>query len=924
MKKIDEIEKLLKAEKQKTDFLEKELLNKKKEIEEILSNSAYETYKTVIESASDIIFKTDIKGYFTYVNPSAEISVGYTKDELIGMHFLSIIKDDFKDEIVATYLNQLNSKKTTSYYEFPVVRKDGIIIWVGQNVQPILVNGNVAGFTAIARDISERKKSQEQLKIMNIRLESIFNNTISGQLFEDNDRKVIMVNEKFCEIFHYKLKSNDLLGLDYNDRVENSIIYFLNGQQHLEKINKCLKEKVSVFSQEVLLADGRILEYDYIPIFIDKKYTGHLWKYRDITEKVNARKILLQNEEKYRLIIQNMNLGLLVVDIDEIIIDCNPSFTDMVGFSRNELIGKSASEIFLPVEKTQIFEDVVDLRKKGVSNAYELEVKDKNGEIKWMLISGSPVFDAQNKVSGSIGIHLDITDRKQQMIDLNEARQKAEQSASSKEIFLANMSHEIRTPMNAIVGMARLLDEIDLPTKGKDYLNAIKISSENLLVIINDILDFSKIGLDKMTLEENVFAFHSVIKNTALQFEIKTIEKNLFFSIHIDSKINEFFKADSGRLVQVLNNLLANAIKFTKKGGVDLICKLIEDSVDKQVVQFIVKDTGIGIDEDKQETVFESFMQENSSINRKYGGTGLGLSISKQLVNLFGSELKVVSEKGVGSTFSFQIQLKKENYGLTDLPIEKNIDTTELNSKNVLLVEDNKVNQFLAITILEQFGMVVTVANNGSEAIEFLINDPYDIILMDLQMPGIDGIAATKMIRNKLKITTPIIALTANAIIGDREKCLDAGMNDYISKPFNKNELALKIIKLLKNDSVVKEAGQKELNAVVPGFSLDKLKDISPENDDFVKSMVELFCELVTETIDNIDTAVAAKNYSAIKNYAHKIKSSIDMLEIKDLIGKVREIEKAENFLDDSFFKKINYFKDSLRQVQTMLKKMDL
>ncbi|MCX6296070.1 MAG: response regulator, partial [Bacteroidetes bacterium] len=433
-----------------------------------------------------------------------------------------------------------------------------------------------------------------------------------------------------------------------------------------------------------------------------------------------------------------------------------------------------------------------------------------------------------------------------------------------------------------------------------------------------------KIGLDKMILEENVFAFHSVIKNTALQFEIKTIEKNLFFSIHIDSKINEFFKADSGRLVQVLNNLLANAIKFTKKGGVDLICKLIEDSVDKQVVQFIVKDTGIGIDEDKQETVFESFMQENSSINRKYGGTGLGLSISKQLVNLFGSELKVVSEKGVGSTFSFQIQLKKENYGLTDLPIEKNIDTTELNSKNVLLVEDNKVNQFLAITILEQFGMVVTVANNGSEAIEFLINDPYDIILMDLQMPGIDGIAATKMIRNKLNITTPIIALTANAIIGDREKCLDAGMNDYISKPFNKNELALKIIKLLKNDSVVKEPGQKELNAVVPGFSLDKLKDISPENDDFVKSMVELFCELVTETIDNIDTAVAAKNYSAIKNYAHKIKSSIDMLEIKDLIGKVREIEKAENFLDDSFFKKINYFKDSLRQVQTTLKKMNL
>ncbi|MCX6295655.1 MAG: PAS domain S-box protein, partial [Bacteroidetes bacterium] len=279
MKKIDDIEKLLKAEMQKTEFLEKELLNKKKEIEEILSNSAYETYKTVIESANDIIFKTDIKGHFIYVNPSAEKSVGYTKDELIGMHFLSIIQDGFKDKIFDAYLNQLNLKTLTSYYEFPVVRKDGIIIWVGQNVQPIMINGNVAGFTAIARDISEIKKSQEQLKIMNIRLESIFNNTISGQLFEDNNRKIIMVNEKFREIFQYKLKPSDILDIDFMDRVENSPIYFFDGQQHLKKKNKCLKEKISVFSQEVLLADGRILEYDYIPIFIDKKYTGHLWKY---------------------------------------------------------------------------------------------------------------------------------------------------------------------------------------------------------------------------------------------------------------------------------------------------------------------------------------------------------------------------------------------------------------------------------------------------------------------------------------------------------------------------------------------------------------------------------------------------------------------------------------------------------------------
>lgn len=925
MRELDNLKKKLEEEIQKNFLLQRELELTKQETRERNVEGLNDTYKSVIEAAEDIIFKTDLNGNFTYVNPAAEKSIGYGKNEMIGLHFLSLIRVDYQQKIFDAFQKQFKERASSTYTEFPVIKKDRSVIWVGQNVQLDYVGDWIIGFSAIARDITARKKSEEELNIVNSRFESIFNNLNLGLLLEDADRKIIMINQRFCELFQYTMSPDEMIGLDCKAGLDSMIDFFKNGKEQIAFFETCIENKVIVLAQEVLLSDGRIFECDYIPVFVGENYTGHLWKYRDITEQETAKKLLKQNEEKYRLIIQNMNLGLLVVDNSGVVVDVNPSFCDMTGFTTQELLGKRADSIFLTEGDEDVMQDAVNKRKLGESSAYEIRLKNKFGKNMWMLISGSPIFDAHNKIIGSIGIHLDITDRKQQMVELTEARLKAEQSAHSKEMFLANMSHEIRTPMNVIQGMARLLEEASLSQKQKEYLDAIQISSQHLLVIINDILDFSKIDLEKMELENAAFSLQPMLKNLILQFEIKAQEKNLVFEHTIDPEVTPVLIGDSVRLIQILNNLLGNSVKFTNEGKVAFQCTLLEDKAETQVLKFEITDTGIGIDEDKRELIFESFMQENPSINRQFGGTGLGLSISRKLVQLFGGKLEFQSVKGKGSVFSFSIELKKGSDVDFVYPIEnKAVDLSILKDKFVLLAEDNHLNQFLATIILEKMGMKVTVANNGYEAIEAIIDKKFDVVLMDLQMPGIDGLAATYMIRNKLKSTIPIIALTANAIKGDKELCLNAGMNDYVSKPIDSIELGAKLASVLSGKSVIISQKSNTMEEDVPPYNLEKLRRDVGGDENFVKQMVQLFCELGEETIVNIDQAIAEKKYDLIKKYAHKIKASIDTLEIVELKSKVREIENEELLTESFVNKKVENFKVCLNFACLLLKKNEL
>jgi len=367
----------------------------------------------------------------------------------------------------------------------------------------------------------------------------------------------------------------------------------------------------------------------------------------------------------------------------------------------------------------------------------------------------------------------------------------------SKQQFLANMSHEIRTPMNAIHGFTKILLKADFAPKEKEYLDAIKTSSDGLLVLINDILDLAKVDAGKMTFEQTPFKMKFSISNMLQVFDLKIQEKNLALVKEYDNKIPEVLIGDAVRLNQILLNLLSNAIKFTQIGKINIAVRLLNEDKETATIEFAITDTGTGIQEDKLESIFENFQQATSSTSRIFGGTGLGLAICKQLIEKQGGTIYVKSKVNEGSTFSFTLSFQKTN-GENKKENGDVVLDNEIKNIKVLLVEDIKLNQLLMKIILEDFKFKYDIADNGKIAIEKLQTETYDIILMDLQMPEMNGFEATEYIRNTMKLKIPIIALTADVTTVDVAKCRAIGMNDYVSKPLDERVLYTKMIELLK------------------------------------------------------------------------------------------------------------------------------
>jgi len=497
----------------------------------------------------------------------------------------------------------------------------------------------------------------------------------------------------------------------------------------------------------------------------------------------------------------------------------------------------------------------------------------------------------------------DITQQKNQEIELIDARIQAEHLARTKETFLANMSHEIRTPMNAIMGMSNQLAKTNLTAQQQFYLETIHAASDNLLNIINDILDLSKIEAGKLGFENIGFELRNVAKRVVQVLGLKAEEKGfLLRNSSFDENISPVLIGDPYRLNQVLLNLISNAIKFTEKGSVDLSFKLLEDNDTLQVIKISVKDTGIGMDEAFMKLLFDKFSQEYESVSRKHGGTGLGMSICKELIDLMGGSIDAESKKGEGTTISFTVEFKKG--GATDLPEKDIVDisTDFLAGKKVLVTDDNETNRMVAAIILKNFGAEVVEAADGKQAIEAINKYALDIILMDIQMPVMNGFESASAIRLAGN-TTPIIALTAEAIKGEREKCIAAGMDDYISKPFKEEEFLNVIAKWLKKDIPVAKfvAGEASKNET-PLYDLSEIKAISRGNDGFVLKMVNTFCLQTPKMLQEMTEAYHANNFVRVKEIAHKIKPSIDNLEIgplKLLLKNIENITQAKMITGD-------------------------
>ena len=594
---------------------------------------------------------------------------------------------------------------------------------------------------------------------------------------------------------------------------------------------------------------------------------------------------------------------LVTISADGKITDVNEASVLITGIEREKLIGTSFSNYFTDPEKAQ--QGYLQAFEKGFVSDYPLTIKHKNGELKDVLYNASVYKNEKGRVLGVFAAARDVTVQNRIAKDLTEtiefaematviaveAKTKAEEAThvaedavKAKQQFLSNMSHEIRTPMNAIIGFTKVVLKTDLTAKQREYLTAIKLSGNALIVLINDILDLAKVDAGKMTFEEIPFKISSSISAMIHLFESKIQEKNLALVKKYDETIPDVLLGDPVRLHQIILNLVSNAVKFTSKGTITISVRRLADEDDKSAtIEFAVSDTGTGIPENAREKIFENFHQATSDTSRLYGGTGLGLAIAKQLVESQGGQLQVKSEVDKGSTFSFTLRFQK-----TDAQDVAETELLEMDpeSKNikVLVVEDMPLNQLLMKTLLDDFGFDRDIASNGKIAIEKLKDKDYDIILMDLHMPEMNGFETTTYIRNNLNSNIPIIALTADVTTVDFEKCKAAGMNDYIAKPVDEKLLYSKIVGLVKKLLPVKSNGHNQKKNVQLKKSkctdLEYLKQRTKSDPELMKEMISLYLEQTPPLVNAMKQSLKEQDWNLLHAAVHKMIPSFSIMGI--------------------------------------------
>ena len=479
-----------------------------------------------------------------------------------------------------------------------------------------------------------------------------------------------------------------------------------------------------------------------------------------------------------------------ITDLNGSITYANDRFCEISGYAREELIGENHRIVKSGFHPPELYSELWHTITQGHVWHGEVKNRKKNGEPYWVAATIVPLLGPDGLPMQYVGIRTDITIAKELEQSLLVARAAAETANQAKGDFLANMSHEIRTPMNGVIGMTELALDTQLDATQRNYLDTVKSSAHALLVILNDILDFSKIEAGKLDIEQVSFNLSQVLADALTGIEARTAKKGLTLTRLIPADVAARMVGDSGRIRQVLTNLCDNAIKFTQQGGVTVRVQAQDLGADGYEVEIAVSDTGVGIPADKQQLIFAAFSQADSSTTRQFGGTGLGLTISSRLVGLMGGRIWVESTVGQGSTFHFTVRLGQStetNMPTTPLPQAAHADTPPQRPLRVLLVEDHAINQLLATSLLKKWGHTVVLARDGQEAVDLFPSAAWDIVLMDMQMPVMGGLEATVLIRAQEPPDrrTPIIAVTANAMETDREACLHAGMDDFLSKPIH-------------------------------------------------------------------------------------------------------------------------------------------
>lgn len=936
-----------------TDITDKKI----KELELIESENRK---ASLVESMNDLVFVLDNELRFVVYYKPEDIGLYQQPEEFIGKKITEV---NFPTDVLASIQKGINDcietqKLSKIEYQLNIENSE---MWYEMNITYLKLNNNY-GLTCVVRDISESKNNlslisqQIDLQELLIKISTTYINidisnidrVINHSLKEMGE----YVNADRTYIFSYDFANqtcsntyewcNNGIEPEINNLQQLPLQYFPDWVKKHQMGEPLIIEDVSELpndGQESLrgiLEPQGIKSLIAIPMLHNDELMGfigfdsvkqthiytekekqllHIYAQMVVNVQIRRRgfEMIAYQEQKYRNLISNMSIGLVELDMDDRIVFANQQFCQMANLNFDRIKGLDAAALLNPRQKRALTKYKYELQQAENASSIEMMVKNRKGEHSWWLVNGAPHFNDKGELIGTVGVFLDISSQKKMQTELEKAIKIAEKAAKAKESFLTNMSHEIRTPLNVIIGMVRELGKEMLSEQQRKYVVNSESSANHLLTIVNNILDMSKIEAGQFTLDPVDFSLSALLYDVRSILSSRAAGKNINFEF-IENKIKkDIIKGDTIRLRQIFINLLSNAIKFTDEGYVKFIVEEIEGTDKNEKLRFVISDTGIGISEEFLSNLFEKFSQEQSQSNRNFEGTGLGMSISKELVEMMGGTIAVKSTKGIGTEITIEIEFEIGN--INGLLNKNENRKNDFSGYNILIVEDNEMNRFIARQSLLQVKCNVFEAINGIDAIDKVSKQTFDLILMDIQMPKMDGVEATLHIRNNMQNNIPIIALTANAFKHDIDQYMEVGMNDYLIKPYKEEDLYAKIERNI--------AINTKRSSVEVYYKLDQIRELSGGDESFVTMLIDIFIKLAEETVEKMQTAYNQKDIAEIKKLAHKIKPSLANMQIDILKEPIAQLEalSAESKMTDNDEEKYELVRNVLTKTIVSLKK---